>query len=135
MKTGTLIGYVVCAVIGVAFVRSCNKNLLKDYSHPRAVKREGNGLSSNNLESDAEARLVVKLIKDAGKYAETHTRDEFDKFFQNTLNKSSIGEVNRTRLRVAWERLKQDNGDEIERIHQFQQDIQDCIAETLKGYF
>ena len=41
MKTGTLIGYVVCAVIGVAFVRSCNKNLLKDYSHPRAVKREG----------------------------------------------------------------------------------------------
>ncbi len=136
MKTGTLIGYVVCAVIGVAFVRSCNKNLLKDYSHPRAVKTGMvNGLSSTNLESDVEARLVLKLIKDVDKYAETHTGDEVDKFFQNTLNKSSIGEVNRTRLKVAWKRLKQDNGDEIERIRQFQQDIQHSILETLKGNF
>lgn len=94
-----------------------------------------NGLSSTNLESDVEARLVLKLIKDVDKYAETHTGDEVDKFFQNTLNKSSIGEVNRTRLKVAWKRLKQDNGDEIERIRQFQQDIQHSILETLKGNF
>lgn len=131
----TILFYIVMMILGVAFFARANKYLTPRAVKTGLVKRAKINPKASSLESDVEARLVLKFIKDVDKYAETHTGDEVDKFFQNTLNKSSIGEVNRTRLKVAWKRLKQDNGDEIERIRQFQQDIQHSILETLKGNF
>lgn len=67
-------------ILGVAFFARANKYLTPRAVKTGLVKRAKINPKASSLESDVEARLVLKFIKDVDKYAETHTGDEVDKF-------------------------------------------------------